>query len=194
MLFIHWGAEYQTVPSAEQREMAQQLCDLGFDVIVGGHPHVIQPVELLTSRVNPDQKTVCLYSTGNAVSNQRIAEMNLKTGHTEDALLFTAEFCKYSDGTVCLQDVDLLPCWVDMTYAAGRKEYHILPLDPATRDQWKELYTLDSGTISNAEKSYERTAELTDAGMTQAKQYLAARKEQREADYLAAVTPTQDAA
>lgn len=194
MLFIHWGDEYQTVPNAKQREMAQQLCDLGFDVIVGGHPHVIQPVELLTSRVNPQQKTVCLYSMGNAVSNQRIAEMNLKTGHTEDALLFTAEFCKYSDGTVCLQDVDLLPCWVDMTYAAGRKEYHILPLDSATRDQWKELYTLDSGTMSSAEKSYDRTTELTGAGMAQAKQYLAAQKEQREADYLAAVMPTQDAA
>ena len=71
MMFIHWGVEYNIKENSLQDTMAQKLCDLGFDVIVGGHPHVVQPVDLLTSTVDPDHKTVVIYSLGNAVSNQR---------------------------------------------------------------------------------------------------------------------------
>ena len=193
VMFIHWGSEYQTTPSAEQQQMAQQLCDLGFDVIVGGHPHVIQPVELLTSRLDPDRKTLCLYSTGNAVSNQRIQEMNLKTGHTEDALLFSFTFAKYSDGTVYLESTDLLPCWVDLR-TNPQQEYPILPLDASLREQWQSLYSLTDEALANAQKSFERTTALTGAGLLTAQNYLAQQKQQREADYLAAVTEVQDQA
>ena len=71
MMFIHWGVEYLTYANDQQKAIAQNLCDLGIDVIVGGHPHVIQPVQLLESTVDPNQKTVFLYSMVNAVSNQR---------------------------------------------------------------------------------------------------------------------------
>ena len=193
VMFIHWGNEYQTTPSTEQQQIAQQLCDMGFDVIVGGHPHVIQPAALLTSRVDPDRKTVCLYSTGNAVSNQRIAEMDLKTGHTEDGLLFSMTFSKYSDGTVYLEDVDLLPCWVDLR-TEPQTQYPIIPLDDSIRDQWQSLFGLTDEALEGAQKSYDRTLELTGSGIRQAREYLAQQKQQREADYLAAVTETQEAA
>ena len=49
MIFIHWGEEYQTKENAAQQKMAQRLCDIGFDVIVGGHAHVVQPMALLES-------------------------------------------------------------------------------------------------------------------------------------------------
>ena len=193
VIFIHWGTEYQTTPSAQQRQIAQQLCDLGFDVIVGGHPHVIQPVELLTSRLNPDHRTVCLYSTGNAVSNQRISEMDLKTGHTEDALLFSFTFSKYSDDTVYLESVQTLPCWVDLR-TEPQREYPIIPLDDSLRGQWQSLYGLTDEALENAGKSYDRTQALTAAGTAQAQSYLTEQKQQREADYLAAVTETLDQA
>ena len=193
VMFIHWGNEYQTTPSTEQQQIAQQLCDMGFDVIVGGHPHVIQPAALLTSRVDPDRKTVCLYSTGNAVSNQRIAEMDLKTGHTEDGLLFSMTFSKYSDGTVYLEEVDLLPCWVDLR-TEPQTQYPIIPLDDSIRDQWQSLFGLTDEALEDAQKSYDRTLELTGSGIRQAREYLAQQKQQREADYLAAVTETQEAA
>ena len=193
VMFIHWGTEYQTTPNAQQQQIAQQLCDLGFDVIVGGHPHVIQPVELLTSRMDPDHKTVCLYSTGNGVSNQRIAEMNLKTGHTEDALLFSFTFSKYSDGTVYLEGVETLPCWVDLR-TAPQREYPIIPLDASLREQWQNLYGLTAESLANAQKSYDRTNELTGPGTALVQNYLTEQKLQREADYLAAVTAPQDQA
>ena len=192
-MFIHWGTEYQTTPSAEQTNIAQQLCDLGFDVIVGGHPHVIQPVSLLTSRLEPSHKTVCLYSTGNAVSNQRISEMDLKTGHTEDGLLFSVTFSKYSDGTVYLEGADLLPFWVDLR-TEGSRSYNIIPLHEDLMGQWATLYDMTEEAAANAQKSYDRTVALTGTGMAEVKQYLADQTAQREADYLAAVTAPQQAA
>lgn len=187
LFFIHWGEEYKLTPTEEQQTIAQQLCDIGYDVIVGGHPHVIQPVSLLTSRVNPDHKTVCLYSTGNAVSNQRIKEMDLKTGHTEDALLFTLTYSKYSDGTVYLEDAQILPCWVDVREVPQR-EYVIIPLHPGVRDQWTSLYGMDAASYENAIKSYDRTTEMTNPGLYEVKGYLSVEAARREENYLAAVT------
>lgn len=192
VMFIHWGIEYQTAPNAEQQQIAQQLCDMGFDVIVGGHPHVIQPVTLLTSRLDPDRKTVCLYSTGNAVSNQRIKEMDLKTGHTEDGMLLQFTFSKYSDGTVYLENADILPCWVDLRTEPST-QYDIIPLDSSIRDQWKTVFGMTDEAYENAVKSYDRTEALVGAGIAQVQQYLTEQKQQREADYLAAVTETQAA-
>lgn len=171
MLFIHWGVEYQTAPNAEQQAMAQRLCDLGFDVIVGGHPHVIQPVSLLTSRTDPEHKTVCLYSTGNAVSNQRISEMDLKTGHTEDALLFTVTFARYPDNRVYLESAELLPCWVDLRNEAD-PEYPIIPLHSELTEQWQALYSLTDEAAQNAQRSYQRTVDITGTGMAQVQTYL----------------------
>ena len=184
VMFIHWGDEYQTSPNAVQQEIAQQLCDMGFDVIVGGHPHVIQPVQLLSSRTEPAHKTVCVYSTGNAVSNQRIAEMNLKTGHTEDGMLFSFTFSKYADGTVELEDASILPCWVDMRMKYG-KQYVIIPLDAALQSQWQTDFDLTDEAYANAIKSYDRTQALVGAGMAQVQEYLTNQKQQREDTSLA---------
>ena len=48
-VYLHWGEEYQLTQNAKQMEIAQKLCDMGVHVIIGGHPHVVQPVDLLTS-------------------------------------------------------------------------------------------------------------------------------------------------
>ena len=63
---VHWGNENQFEPTAEQRELAQMMCDEGVDVIIGTHPHVIQPVEWLTS--SDGNKTLCIYSLGDLVA------------------------------------------------------------------------------------------------------------------------------
>ena len=43
--YMHWGTEYQTQQSQEQTDMAQRLCDMGIDTLIGSHPHLIQPVD-----------------------------------------------------------------------------------------------------------------------------------------------------
>ena len=173
VLYIHWGEEYQTKQNNQQKAMAQAACDLGVDVIVGGHPHVIQPLDLLTSTTDTDHKTVCLYSTGNALSNQRIEHMNLKTGHTEDGIFFTFSFVKYSDGTVRVENVEVLPLWINLytSTTTGKAVYDILPLDKAVTD-WKTAYTLTDSTLSKAEKSYERTMKIVGTGLQKINEFL----------------------
>ena len=172
VLYIHWGEEYQLKQNKQQEAMAQAACDLGVDVIVGGHPHVIQPIDLLTSQEDPEHKTVCLYSTGNAVSNQRLGNISyVKTAHTEDGILFSFSFAKYSDGTVRVEDVEALPLWVDMHSRTGKTVYDILPLDKNIQD-WKTALELTSGALAKAEDSYDRTMAIVGEGLEEVRTYL----------------------
>jgi poly-gamma-glutamate synthesis protein (capsule biosynthesis protein) len=184
MLYIHWGNEYQLQQNTQQSQMAQKICDLGVDVIVGGHPHVVQPMDLLESTVDPDHKTVCLYSMGNAVSNQRLGNISyVSTAHTEDGVLFSVTFEKYSDGTVYLQDVDILPTWVYMSVAAYPNTYHIIPLDIEIKDQWVEQFGISETVAASAMKSYARTMAIVGNGLTASQEYLAQEKADREQYY-----------
>ena len=177
ILFLHWGDEYQIKQNATQSAMAQALCDLGVDVIIGGHPHVVQPVELLTSTKDETQKTVCLYSMGNAVSNQRLGNLsNVQTAHTEDGVLFSVTFSRYSDGTVILESAEILPTWVALgtNQHSGRWEYNILPLDKEIED-WKTQFGLSDSLLTKAEDSYARTMAIVGEGITSVNTYLSAR-------------------
>ncbi len=181
VLFIHWGEEYHLEPMDYQKEMAQELCDLGIDVIVGGHPHVVEPVELLTSTTNGQHKTVCIYSVGNAVSNQRLGNISsISTAHTEDGVMFSVTFAKYSDGTVIVETAQVLPTWVDMRREDGVRKYYILPLDGQVED-WKTAFDLTEETLQKASDSYDRTMALTGTGIQEAQQYYAANQAEVEA-------------
>lgn len=186
IMFIHWGQEYILAPNTEQQNIAQSLCDLGIDVIIGGHPHVVQPVELLESSLDPNHKTVCLYSTGNAVSNQRLGTISaIKTAHTEDGILFTVTFEKYSDGTVHLADAAAIPTWVNrFTNENGKTEYNILPLDYNHIGEWPTLFDIDENTFNAASKSYDRTMNIVGDGLKEIQDYLVQKKVDREAYYL----------
>lgn len=60
---MHWGVEYTHVPTALQREEAEYLASLGADIIIGSHPHAIQPIEHIGN-------TIVIYSLGNFISGQ----------------------------------------------------------------------------------------------------------------------------
>lgn len=200
MIYIHWGVEYQTYANDNQKAIAQKLCDIGFDVIIGGHPHVVQPVDLLQSTVDKDHRTVVIYSLGNAVSNQRQAFGNsFASGHTEDGVMFSVTFEKYSDGTVYLADADVLPTWVNMHTTDGVKNYDILPLDNSILDQWQEKFSLSDAMLASAHKSYDRTIAIVGEGLKECQEYLAQQKLAREEYYynlaffpeMFAATPTE---
>lgn len=186
ILFIHWGPqEYALTPPDAHTQIAQKFCDMGIDVVIGGHPHVVQPMDLLTSSVDPEHKTIVLYSMGNAVSNQRLGNISrVKTAHTEDGVWISVTFSKYSDGTVYVDSVELMPTWVCLN-----GKYYILPLDESKEDQWGTLFDLSDSVTNAARDSYQRTMDLVGEGLTKCQEYLAQSREQREADYLAAVMP-----
>ena len=150
------------------------MCDLGIDVIVGGHPHVIQPMELLTASNDENHKTICLYSTGNALSNQRLGAISyVKTPHTEDGILFNFTFAKYSDGTVRVEDTSVIPTWVNkyQSSSTGKDVYEIYPLDIQIED-WKTQMNLRDSTEKEARASYDRTMEIVGEGLEDIQNYL----------------------
>lgn len=67
----HWGSEYTTTPSQDQKNLAKQMAAWGADIIIGHHPHVLQPIEWLE---NADgSQTLVAYSLGNFISQQNTA-------------------------------------------------------------------------------------------------------------------------
>jgi poly-gamma-glutamate synthesis protein (capsule biosynthesis protein) len=67
---MHWGQEYAHAPAEEQLRLAAFLADHLVDLVIGHHPHVLQPLEYLP---RPDGKTtLCVYSLGNLISAHRL--------------------------------------------------------------------------------------------------------------------------
>ncbi len=66
---LHWGIEYQLKPVAAQRTLADWLVTQGVDLIIGGHPHVVEPMEVRYSKEH-DKQVLLVYSMGNFISNQ----------------------------------------------------------------------------------------------------------------------------
>ena len=69
VVFPHWGTEYMTSPSKHQQNFARQMAEAGADLIIGAHPHVVQPVEWITA--DNGNECLCYYSLGNYVSTQK---------------------------------------------------------------------------------------------------------------------------
>ena len=67
MVSMHWGNEYQTEPTQEQEDLANYLNELGVEVVIGSHPHVIEPAKIIKGK---NQNTLVYYSLGNYTSAQ----------------------------------------------------------------------------------------------------------------------------
>ena len=167
VFYMHWGNEYRTSPNTWQKTIAQKLSNLGVDIIIGSHPHVVQPVELIYSE-DGQNTTVCLYSSGNAISNQRQELMDsCPSGHTEDGTIFSYTLRKYGD-ELTLTDVDIIPTWVNKYRGGSGYQYTIYPLE--AEDWGSTKYGLDSTAASKAAKSYQRTKAIIAEGLTAVQQ------------------------
>lgn len=65
---MHWGVEYRLLPEKQERQMADWLLSQGVDHVIGGHPHVVQPMELVADEFTAARHAV-VYSLGNYISN-----------------------------------------------------------------------------------------------------------------------------
>lgn len=91
---IHWGNEYQFTPDQTQIDLAQYLSDFGVDVIIGTHPHVIQPMDYVIGK--DGNETLVMYSLGNFLSAQDVnyrmlggmATWNIEYNRTKDKVTF----------------------------------------------------------------------------------------------------------
>jgi len=114
---VHWGVEYAPAPRPEDVETAHKMLEAGASVIVGHHPHVLQPVE--TYRTENGRDAVIFYSLGNFLSNQSRTYvdglMPDKEGDPRDEMigLFSAVRKDYGPAGVRVElgHVGILPVW-----------------------------------------------------------------------------------
>jgi hypothetical protein len=126
---VHWGIEYATAPRPEDVDLAHKMLEAGATVIVGGHPHVLQPIE--TYQTQDGRDTVIFYSMGNFLSNQSRSYVDGlnpdSNGEPRDEMigLFSAVKRDYGPAGVRVElgHVGVLPVWEDNNrneLAAGR--------------------------------------------------------------------------
>ena len=117
----HWGIEYVLLPNQQQKQMAAWLLEKGVDHVIGGHPHVLQPMELRNKEINGGN--VVVYSLGNYVSN-------MSKTNTDGGAMLHMNFVKRGD-TVTLEDCSYSLVWVSRPIVSGHKNFRIYPIQVA---------------------------------------------------------------
>ncbi|MDU3712867.1 MAG: CapA family protein [Streptococcus mitis] len=107
------GVEYRIEPTEEQKVLYHKMIEWGADIIFGGHPHVVEPSEIVEK--DGDRKLI-IYSMGNFISNQRIETMqgvdNAKW--TERGVLMDVTV-KKKGGKTTIETAKAHPTWVNRT-------------------------------------------------------------------------------
>lgn len=117
----HWGIEYVLLPNQQQKQMASWLLEKGVDHVIGGHPHVLQPMELRNKEKNGGN--VVVYSLGNYVSN-------MSKTNTDGGAMLHLDFVKRGD-TVTLENCSYSLVWVSRPAISGHKNFRIYPIQVA---------------------------------------------------------------
>jgi poly-gamma-glutamate synthesis protein (capsule biosynthesis protein) len=116
---MHWGEEYTHDPTYSEKREAKYLADLGVDLIIGSHPHVIQPVDYIDD-------TLVLYSLGNFVSGQSPLGLEKIIG------LMVGMDIVVKDNDVTFENIDYKLLYTYCT--ANYKNYKVYPFDNLTDD------------------------------------------------------------
>lgn len=124
--FLNYGEEYEREPSEEQSEVSQEILSRGVDVIIGSHPHVVQPIAHVVqySRSRVTSKYVA-YSLGNFLSNQRWR-------YSDSGLVAYVHIEKRGLRTV-VTGVSYLPVYVQRSAVESVVRYRVLPVLPGGR-------------------------------------------------------------
>lgn len=154
VVILHWGIEYSRNETDFQKKLAQMLCDDGIDIIIGSHPHVVEPVETITS-TDGKNETLVIYSLGNYISNQRRESVGV---YSEDGLMVNIDISKKSNEKEAkIEKVTCIPTWVNK-YNNGYKDvYEIIPIEDDDT-----LNSITSLNHSKVEQSYNNTTSLID--------------------------------
>lgn len=134
---MHWGNEYQLLPSKEQRQLADWLLAQGVTHIIGTHPHVIQPMQLRTDSITGTQHAV-IYSLGNFISN--MSKVN-----TDGGLTFTLELEKDTttsgmpNPNIRVSNCSYNLVWTGLPTLTKEKNYVLYPTDSISISKLPEI-------------------------------------------------------
>ncbi|MDX1807598.1 MAG: CapA family protein, partial [Paenisporosarcina sp.] len=123
---MHWGNEYESMPSLFQLDLAQKLSDMGVDIIIGHHPHVLQPMDWIE---RPDgSKTLVMYSLGNFLSGQ--VGLDKRIGGIGGIEVTKTVF--HGKSTITLNEPQFIPTY---TNHSDFHDFEVIPLDMLTDSQ-----------------------------------------------------------
>lgn len=127
---LHWGIEYQLKENEEQRGVAKFLIGHGADLVIGSHPHVVQPIKRETA-LTPDgqlREALVAYSLGNFISNQT-------QPNTDGGILFQMDLWKKRGRRGAeLGDYGFLPIWRYIHHSGGKTTFFTLPVARLEQD------------------------------------------------------------
>lgn len=157
---MHWGVEYTLTPTNDQKEQAKYLASLGVDVVIGNHPHCIEPVEWIDD-------TLIIYSLGNLISNQVILVNNPNYGmKVAIGALASMNFVKITqkDGS---KDVKIENIEFDLVYTyknSENKYYKVIPFSKMKDDTYLKNYQSIYEEYANVLKKYDSSISVAALG------------------------------
>ena len=155
--YLHWGDEYSRIQAQRQEILADMLFRSGVDIILGSHPHVIQPTQTL----DYDGKTKFIaYSMGNFLSNQRVETLvpygmsEQVSKYTEDGIIIDIEIEKKgSTKEISIKNINYIPLWVYKGVKEnGTAEHIVYPIM-----DYIESAELDEDSKARMSRSYADT-------------------------------------
>lgn len=115
----HWGVEYVLGENANQRDLAQFMIDEGADLIIGSHPHVIQPMKVVHSDKH-DKDVLVVYSLGNFISN-------MKTGDTRGGAMVSAVVQRDAEGKASFKSAAYDTFYAAKPDGSARSNFRVIP-------------------------------------------------------------------
>lgn len=140
---MHWGSEYKTTPSTSQTELADFLFQNGVDIVLGNHPHVLEPMEkrTITLEDGTTKDGFIIYSLGNFIADQ-----NAK--NTRNSVILNLTITKHTDGKVTIDKADYVPIYMYKDTSLKTKKMKLIDIN-------KAISNYESGTdTSIGEKLY----------------------------------------
>ncbi|NQX58323.1 CapA family protein [Paenibacillus qinlingensis] len=123
---LHWGNEYERIPDVNQTTLAQKLANMGVHIIIGNHPHVLQPPAWVEGKQG--HRAFVVYSLGNFLSAQINLYKQIGGMATIDVLKTTNRNAKKIE----LMNPSFLPTY---TYSQQGRHFQIISMDRLTNDQ-----------------------------------------------------------
>lgn len=113
-VIAHWGWEYHTKQNGSQEELARFWVEKGADLVLGGHPHVLQPCDTIVAadENGRERQGFVIYSLGNFISNQNFSDDRRRDLATKTTVILDLELTKDAEGNTSLTDVRYTPYYM----------------------------------------------------------------------------------
>ena len=145
---MHWGTEYKTTPNSTQEQLADFLFKNGVDIILGTHPHVLEPMEKRTVTLDDGSTKdgFVIYSLGNFIADQN-AE------YTRDSIILNIDITKHTDGKITIDNYEYVPIYMYKDTSKKKQKMKLLDINKNIYNYENYLDDTISESLYNTLKS-----------------------------------------